>query len=300
MKSIISFFVIAIVNSLFRVARIAYIPYVGNYYGLGNRIKGLSNFYARGYRKFLMLWNTESWVTERWDRLFSLRGAYVCAVYPGKTGCYALLRFVLRRFIPVGVVRDEVPFWSFALPPHLQREEMRHIWHFSRRPTYSIDWWFDRVPNDVREYYKPFFAALKPSRDVEERIRTCKVGDAIGVQIRNTDLSEDKKDVASLESIFRLMETFPQNRKFFVSCMTEKVSKSVRARFGERVFELVDKDYSSMVDAVADMWLLGCCPEMIVSPESTFSEVAWWWGGCTSRVTMVGAEYNQSEILPCH
>ena len=75
--------------------------------------------------------------------------------------------------------------------------------------------------------------------------------------------------------------------------MTREVSKLFHERFGDRVVELENKDYSSMIDAVADMWILGHCPEMIVSPESTFSEVAWWWGGCQSHVTMVKAEYNQ-------
>lgn len=283
--------VTAMVGWLFRAVRVAYIPYYADYYGLGNRIKGLANFYALGYRRFLVLWNTECWVTERWDCLFELRGTSVCVVHPGSV-FYPLLKFFFRRFMPVGIVRDETPFWSFILPPPLQRDEFRHVWHFSEVPSYSVDWWFNRVPDDVRAYYREYFNALTPSSFVLNRIQGWHMN-AIGVQIRNTNLAADKKDVASIESIFRTMESFPQDRKFFVSCMTREVSKLLHERFGDRVVELENKDYSSMIDAVADMWILGHCPEMIVSPESTFSEVAWWWGGCQSRVTMVRAEYNQ-------
>ena len=160
----------AMVGWLFRKAHIAYVPYYRDYDGLGNRVKGLANFYARGYRRFLMLWNTKSWVTERWDRLFELRGASVCAVHPENV-LYSLLKFFFRRFMPAGVVREERPFWSFILPSHLQRDEFRHKWHFSHIPSYSVDWWFNRVPDDIREYYCGYFSVLRPSSCVLERIR---------------------------------------------------------------------------------------------------------------------------------
>ena len=292
----VSFVVTWLTDCVFRLFRVAYIPYARDYYGIGNRIKGLANFYARGYRRFLVLWNTENWVTERWDRLFELRDTQVCALYPG-CACYAVLKFLLRRFMPVGIVREEAPFWSFILPPQLQRDEFRHHWHFAKVPSYSVDWWFNRVPNDVREYYRLFFEALKPAPEVCRKIGDQNYGvGLVGVQIRNTNLAADMKDVASLETMFRIMETFPCDRKFFVSCMTEEVSQKVHERFGDRVVELKNKDYKSMIDAVADMWILGQCAEMIVSPESTFSEVAWWWGGCRSQVTMVRAEYNQANV----
>lgn len=243
-----------------------------------------------------MLWNTKCWVTERWDRLFELRGASVRTIHSGSI-FYSVLKFFLRRFMPVGIVREETPFWSLILPSRLLRDEFRHKWQFADKPSYSVDWWFNRIPNDVREYYKEYFDMLMPSRSVLDRIGRdgSEYVNAIGVQIRNTDMSEDKKDVASLESMFRTMEVFSRERIFFVSCMTKEVSKRVHDRFGDRIVELKNKDYSSMVDAVADMWILGHCSEMIVSPESTFSEVAWWWGGCNANVTMVRAEYNQGD-----
>lgn len=274
----------------------AYLPFCSDYLGLGNRLKGLCNFYARGYRKFVVLWNTKCWVTERWDTLFELPSAQMRVFHPGDW-LYSFFHFCFRRFSPTGIVREEMPFWSFILPPELRREEFKHRWHFSPRPTYSVDWWFDRTPDDVKAYFLPFFNSLKPSKRVQERIKTCHLPEnAIGVQIRNTDNRADIKDVASLDSMFAVMERFPTERPFFVSCMTADVSKAVRRRFGARVIELDNKDCHSMVDAVADMWLLGQCTDLIASPESTFSEVAWWWGGCRSKVTMLTAEYNQGFL----
>ena len=51
-----------------------------------------------------------------------------------------------------------------------------------------------------------------------------------------------------------------------------------------------------MVDAVADMWILGHGREMIASPGSTFSEVAWWWSGARMKVKQLASEYNQREM----
>lgn len=285
-----------VIDKMFRFFRIAYVPYCGDYYGLGNRIKGLANFYSRGYRRFLMLWNTESWVTDRWDNLFELRGARVCAVNSPSL-LYSVIKTFLRRFVPLGVVREETPFWSFILPAHLQREEFRHRWSFSNHSTFSVDWLFNRTPNDVKEYYRRFFSALSPSELVLRRIPQIADLNLVGVQIRNTDIAEDEKDVASIESIFGVMEQYPKECEFFISCMTKEVSIKVHERFGNRVVELKNKDYSSMIDAVADMWILAHCPEMIVSPQSTFSEVAWWWGGCKSKVTMLETEYNQATVV---
>ena len=51
-----------------------------------------------------------------------------------------------------------------------------------------------------------------------------------------------------------------------------------------------------MIDAVADMWLLGRGREMIASPGSTFSEVAWWWSGARIPVKHLSPEYNQRTM----
>lgn len=42
--------------------RLAYIPYTQNWNGLGNRIKDLANFYALGYRRFILMSNVRQWV----------------------------------------------------------------------------------------------------------------------------------------------------------------------------------------------------------------------------------------------
>ena len=94
------------------------------------------------------------------------------------------------------------------------------------------------------------------------------------MQIRNTGIKADAKDVSSIETICAAMEREAPDTLFFISAMNDEIASLFKARFKGRVIELPNKCYSSMVDAVADMWLLGHSAKMIVSPGSTFSEVA--------------------------
>lgn len=63
-----------VLTPFFRLFKVAYIPYNVDFMGLGNRLKGMANFYAYGSRRFFVLWRTEGWVTSPWRDLFRLRG----------------------------------------------------------------------------------------------------------------------------------------------------------------------------------------------------------------------------------
>ena len=79
--------------------------------------------------------------------------------------------------------------------------------------------------------------------------------------------------------------------------MKPEIAALFHSRYGDRLVELPRKNYSSMIDAVADMYLLGECEELVCSPNSSFSEVAYWWGlgrGHDAKVHMLNVEYRQS------
>ena len=283
-------------SPLFVRARCAYLPFVSDYIGLGNRLKGLANFYSAGCHTLICLWNTKSWVTDRFCNLFSLEGIRVVEINNGIL--YWTLRKLLRRFLPIGLVGECHPFWSFILPQCFWRDKYRNRWSFAREDTFVIDFRFNEIDKDILDYYQPFFSRLKPSEKVLKRINSF-AGDVkslVGVQVRNTDVVCDEKGVCSIGTLMCEMDKFPGDQCFFVSAMNPKIEAAFRSRFGDRVSFLPDKNCGSMVDAVADMWLLGHCKAMIVSPDSTFSEIAWWWGGAQIPVKMMEEEYNQRNM----
>ena len=289
-----------VMSPLCKLFRIAYLPFTGEYQGLGNRLKAIASVWTLGYRRILMAWRSDGWVDMPYDSLFQIKNCRICSFSSG--GGYEILRVLFRRFLPTGIFCKYNPFWSFVLPKWFQREKYRHVWSFVPSPPkkniYSIDFRFDEIDEDIREYYRPFFANLMPSEEVWRRIRM--MGelpeDIVTVQVRNTDSKADAKEVCSIETIFTVMDGYSVSQKFFISTMNQSISQKFHRRYGERVMELPHKNPKSLIDAVADMWLLGRGREMIVSPCSTFSEVAWWWSGARIPVKHLKSEYNQMKM----
>ena len=253
MKKSLSYLVSLIGHILFWFKREAYLPLNGDWYGLGNRIKGIANFYQLGYRKFTLIWNTKSWVTDSFNSLFCLKDCIIHEITSAEKK-YGLYTKIFRRFLPLGVIKEECPFWSFILPRRFHYENLKHKWSFSNKETYSIDFKFNEIPEDIRNLYRPFFSALKPSDTVKDRIKSVELpSDVVGVQIRNTGIKADAKDVSSIETICAAMEREAPDTLFFISAMNDEIASLFKARFKGRVIELPNKCYSSMVDAVADM-----------------------------------------------
>lgn len=290
-----------VINPFFRMLKVAYIPYNVDFMGLGNRIKGLANFYAYGSRRFFVLWRTEGWVTAPWRDLFALNWGWLFEL--NESMAYTLIGKIFRKWLPLGILSPQTPFWGWVLPTKNRTEKYLVDWYsagklFGRR--YSIDFQFDKTEQKWQDFFVPFFKILEPSDKVRARIDEVRIEPGmVAVQIRNSNIKEDTAGVATLEHIIEAMECYPQDTKFFISAMTAEVADRFHSHFGSRVKELPNKQYKSMIDAVADMYLLGECAELVCSPNSSFSEAAWWWGlgrGKKIKATMLGVDYNQANL----
>ncbi len=137
--------VFKLLNPLFRLLKIANLPFVGEYHGLGNRIKGMANYYSRGYRRYFLQWRSDSWVTAPFEDLFVLKG---CAIYRAYW-----MRKVLTRFLPM-IGLDEIhPFWSFLLPKDFNDGRFAHEWSFAKgKMMYSIDWRYNDIPQEMKDF----------------------------------------------------------------------------------------------------------------------------------------------------
>lgn len=278
------------------VGRTAVLPFSREWMGLGNRLKGVCNFYSLGFRRILLLWRVDDYISASFSDLFNLKGCCVFEFNPANK-LYRILTFFCRRFLPQGVVTNETPFWSFFIPKEMVTDCMAHYWSFSpNKKTYSVDWWYNRTPENIREYFRPFFEALEPSDAVRRRIAEVDfaIEDCVCVQIRFSGNSKDAKSVCSVESIINQMLKYPESTHFFITYFADAVGQQIKEAFPGRIHELPHKNCQSMIDAVAEIWLLGRGREIIASPQSTFVEFAWWWGGATQQVTEMVAEFNQS------
>ncbi len=245
--------------------------------GLGNRLIGLANLWSWfGKDHIRLVWGLDSWVGEEFEDLFEMSDSPDFIVKTERISAF-------QKFDIIPFWDDwKWKFWQLYVP----KEE--------RNKTLKVSCLYEKTPKWAILKYEPFFRQIKPSRSVLERIaECCSLEDVVTVFVRNSDVEADKANVCSIQTVFDAMDQYPNTQSFFISCMNEKVSKLFHLRYRERCLELVHKNYSSMVDAVADMYLLGRGKEMIALEGSTFPEVAWWLGGGRIPVKKLKVEYNQ-------
>lgn len=147
----------------------------------------------------------------------------------------------------------------------------------------------DNITEDVKKDFAPIFKHILPSELVKQRMNNVSIPmDCVALQIRNNyDWVEAGRN-SSLESFINEIHKFPKETLFYLSCMNMETSKQIKENFPNRIIELPNKDYSSMVDAVADMYIMSKCSRAIYSWGSTFGEFAFWLSGATQKTVLAG------------
>jgi hypothetical protein len=264
-----------IANAICRVAR-RKVVVVSNS-GLGNRLKRLASYHAyHDLKDATLLWNSRGWVTAPFQDLFSLEGIEGFRSYAVNA------RLAGYAYPPLG----HGDSWRLQVDP--AEVDDSFLIERNGRKFLAIDFRYEAIPARTREKYLSFFSKLRPSHAVQRRIDGVHLDpDTVCVHVRNPVKASDAKlHCADVDWFLAKLAEYPRSQKFFISTMGKENSEPFYSTFGDRIVELPDKNYDSMVDAVADMFLLGMGKEIILSSGSTFSEVAWWLGGCSQRVVV--------------
>lgn len=249
-----------------------------SYMGIGNRLKLMASYHRNyGLDGATLYWNVEGWVNSPFSDLFQFQGAK-----------FKETPIHLKSWMVPIICSPEKPYWwprgywRFDVEGELG-EEFQIVRNGRRFP--AIDFRYEQTPQPYFDDYKKFFAQLLPSAAVQARVDTLKLpARAVGIQLRISDDPMDAARFPTLEAYVAAMHAYGPAACFFVSGMNRTVTDALRAEFGDRILELPGKNYRSMVDATADLYLLAACEQLLVSDGSTFGEVAWWLGGCRQPV----------------
>lgn len=255
-----------------------------DYMGLGNRLKFLAVYHANfGLENTCLFWNRTGWVNGPLSEIFTLEGIPSLKEY--SIPPTSLLPPIMCH--PSKSRFRERGFWRFDADDDLPSE----YWIVRQGRRFpSVDFLFNRTPERYLTKYRPFFSLLKPSVAVARRAATAPITeDHVCVQVRNTVDKRDAANVPVIASFVERMHSFSSHTRFFVSCMDSSFSAVFHQEFRDRVTELPNKDYRSMVDAAADMTLLSRGNTLLYSQGSTFGEVPWWLGGCRQHVIEIPA-----------
>lgn len=249
--------------------------------GLGNRLKKIVSYLRYYNPKHLNLyWSTENWVTASFYDLFSPEWKTTVSEFN--------LPSTVKNFNYNEPLQPWVNEYSLLVAAN----------DFNSGSHMFIDTRYNDIPPEIIRIYAPYFQAIKPSAAVKRRINEVKLPtNTVAVQVRNApDWQHYFQVEEPAAAFFAIMDKYPPDTIFYLSAMSKESAAPFYARYPNRIIELPNKDYHSMFDAAADMYLLGSTKEAIYQYNSTFSEAGWWLGGAKAKVHIVGS--NVTPIYP--
>lgn len=171
--------------------------------------------------------------------------------------------------------------------------------NFSRayvsREGNNIDFEYERIPLIIREDILKYVRRLMPNKGITEKVEEFhKKFDrgSVSVNIRSWP-GENRSVFFDIRNLYKVMDK-EKTGNFFVVCDSADVLEQIRQRYGARVltyprrtFPGDRKSREGIQDALIELLLLAGNKSLKASYLSTFSEMAWWFGGCQARVEVI-------------
>lgn len=159
----------------------------------------------------------------------------------------------------------------------------------------SIDFEYDRIPLPVRNDILKYLSRLTPNKYIIEKTdEYCKKFNehTIAVNIRSWE-TEKRSLLFDIRNVYKVMD---KKRKgaFFIVCDSPAILEQLKFRYGERAlayprrtFPGDRKSVEGIQDGLIELLLLAKNKNLTASYLSTFSEMAWWLGGCKAKVEII-------------
>lgn len=175
----------------------------------------------------------------------------------------------------------------------------------------NIDLEFERIPLALRKEYLKYVRRLKPSKKISNAVNTFakkhNMKNMIGVHVRRGDFINywDGRDkVSSDEKYFQKMSQLISKNpktKFFLTTDSMETQKKFIEKFGKSIIVSSNKDFhrgtnKATKDALVDLLLLSKTKKIFGAYLSTFTELAWWFGGCKQKVEIIGDKKAMQEV----
>lgn len=232
--------------------------------GIGNRLFGLINvinYFSPS--EINICWPTEGWVTSSLKELFDINLPITINEFNQKEP-------LLEK--KVNMIID---------PPHVA---------LLSKDGYKLSYKYEKhLPKDLK-ICSEIFEKIQPSLKVLNKINSVKEDFKYAIQIRNNPDWDKFGRNESLEAFLDALKNFPKPEKIYLSAMNKDTSEFLKNKLGDRIFELPEKNYSSMIDAVADLYLLSKAENVIFSYGSSFCDLAFWLNGAKQNVVSVGSD----------
>lgn len=241
-------------------------------YGIGNRVFAIINAIVYYTPQTLNIyWDKQGWVTKSFKELFNYN--FNCNIHEFN-----------------------------ELPTTWENTKKERTIHFPQASLITKDGIERTLSNNnitynIENFYKKYFFKLEPSNNIIKRINTIQIPPQfVALQVRNAPDWNEYGRNENLKLFINKINEYPRDTIFYLSCMNNKVSNYIKKTAKYKIIELPDKDYNSMYDAVADLYIMANAQEGIYSFGSTFGELAWWLSKNINKTTIIGSSDNWKWI----
>jgi hypothetical protein len=158
----------------------------------------------------------------------------------------------------------------------------------------NFDFEYLRIPENVIQNYLPYFKNIKLHPNLEKKVFEFSKNfdqNTISLHIRSWCLrnEESRQSLHSIKKIKDEMNKYP-NKKFFLVSDDNEMSNNFKEynilKF-PRISKIERTNTLSIQEDLIELFLLSKNLNMILSHFSTYSEVAWWLGGCSKNITII-------------
>jgi len=164
----------------------------------------------------------------------------------------------------------------------------------------KIDHQYNRIPKNIRENYVRQFQKIKFQDVILEKVENFPLfsKNTVSVQIRTFCNSRNPRryNNFNLNNFINAMNEYEINHDFFVCSDNEQIISQLKTLYGDRILTFeksvpVDIDSKdALIDAMVEILLLSKNNDMILTEESTYSELAWWFGDAQASVKKIGTQ----------
>ena len=163
----------------------------------------------------------------------------------------------------------------------------------------GIDLLYHKTPVIESKILLSAFSKIKFSKYINEKVSQFRLPpDSIGVNIRswkeNGKKSNLRKKKFDINKYYEKIDNYSNDRKIFLTSDNNESIKLFKRRYGKRILTTKKRTsfgdrstVNGIVDSVIDMFISSKCSLIIGSNMSTYTEVAWWFGGAKAEVDLV-------------
>jgi len=176
----------------------------------------------------------------------------------------------------------------------------------------GIDLNFSDVPKEVKESIISYLKKIKPHKIIRESVNNFQkkqnLNEMVGIHVRRGDFADRKVSPGMVSSdekfIERMRELIKENSEttFFLSTDSKEIEKKFRKEFGARIVKypktnFIRTDVKATQEGLIDLILLSKTKHIIGTYRSTFTEVAWWLGGCKAKIEIIKDIKKEKEFF---